>query len=234
MSSTKERIVFIQDWIYRINRSDKLTVFTGKEAQWRISSAERIESALLHTIRSFLSQIKERCLTPKRRDALIKAYGTKTFDAILANPSSLDIIKAEPAIKHRIYRAITEKRDFAVLLAFLTKRKWDCRWAIPLYEKYKDETILQLRRDPYLLYQHDLTSFKAADWVFLNDGGTALCWRPCSEKQNRMGVHLYPGKSCVRRSRPCCGIPTQTLRHPTAPYPRPISQKHSTGWRNVE
>ena len=222
MSSTKERIVFIQDWIYRINRSDKLTVFTGKEAQydakqklyresameyklvaedvpsladacrgdlyrvrvkeemdsrygyqWRISSAERVESALLHTIRSFLSQIRERCLTPKRRDALIKAYGTKTFDTILANPSSLDIIKAEPAIKHRIYRAITEKRDFAVLLAFLAKRKWDCRWAIPLYEKYKDETILQLRRDPYLLYQHDLTSFKAADWVFLNDGGTA-------------------------------------------------------------
>ena len=34
MSSTKERIVFIQDWIYRINRSDKLTVFTGKEAQY--------------------------------------------------------------------------------------------------------------------------------------------------------------------------------------------------------
>ena len=221
MSSTKEMIVFIQDWIYHINRSDKLTVFTGKEAQYdakqklyresemeyklvaedvpsltdacrgdlyrvrvkeeldtrygyqrRISSAERVESALIHTIQSFLSQIRERCLTPKRRDALIDAYGAKTFDAILANPSSLDIIKAEPNIKHRIYRAITEKRDFSVLLAFLSKRKWDCRWAIPLYEKYGDETILQLRRDPYLLYQHDLASFKAADWVFLNDGGT--------------------------------------------------------------
>lgn len=34
MSSTKEMIVFIRDWIYLINRLDKLTVFTGKEAQY--------------------------------------------------------------------------------------------------------------------------------------------------------------------------------------------------------
>ena len=216
----KERLVFIQDWIYHLYQSDELVVFTGKVAQydakqklyresdvqykfvaediaalanacrgdlyrvvvkeeqdpqygyqWRIVSAERIESVEVHVVRDFLAQMRERCLTPNRRDALIKAHGAKVLDTVLADPSVLGILKASPDGERRIYCAIAEKRGFASLLAFLTKRKWDCRWAIPLYKQYGDEAILRLRTDPYLLYRHGLTSFKSADRVFLDDGG---------------------------------------------------------------
>lgn len=139
--------------------------------QWKILSAERIEPVVDYTIRTFLMRISEPCLTPKRADALIKAYGAKTFDAILAAPSALDVIKANLNSKRRIYHAIADNRGFANLLSYLAKRKWDCRWAIPLYERHKDAAILQLRTNPYLLCEYGLAGFKTADWVFLDDGG---------------------------------------------------------------
>ena len=181
--------------------------------QWRISSAERLESAAIHVIKKFMAELGERSLTPKRREALINAYGEKVLDAILADPSAFDVINADSVCKSRIYRAIADKRGFADLLSFLVKRGWDCRWAPKLYEKYKDNAIFKILTDPYLLYQHDLTSFRTADQVFLDAGGTVnaplRCWRAVmaalreEEKQN--GGALIPRKDLRGRIAPMLG-----------------------------
>ena len=139
--------------------------------QYRIVSAERIESAEAHEIRVFMLQMKEKHLTSNRIDALINAYDAKVLEAILTNPASLDLIKAKPDIKRQIHYAIAENSGYAALMAFLAKRKWDCSWGRPLYEWYGDKAIFTLRMSPYLLYERELTGFKAADRVFLDDGG---------------------------------------------------------------
>ena len=155
--------------VYRIRAKEVQDPQYGYQRQ--IVSAKREESAVIHVIKEFLARSGEKSLTPKRREVLINAYGEKVLETILASPSSLDIIKANPAGKNRIYRTIADKRGFADLLSFLVKREWDCRWALPLYSLYRDDSIFELRKNPYLLYEHKLTGFKAADRVFLEDGG---------------------------------------------------------------
>ena len=255
-NTTTELMVFIQGWIYRLDKSTKLTVFTGLEAifdtkqklycvdeveckfvakdipqladahpgdrykikvkkeqdfkygqQWRVVSAERVESAEEHEIRKFLTgQIKERSLTHCRRDALIEAYGTKVFDAVLKNTSALNIIDVKPNIKRRIYCAIQKSRSFADLLAFLVQKKWDCRWASPLYETYKNKAILNLLADPYLLYQQELAGFRAADRVFLESGRAVndplRCWHAvlaALEKEEKNGGTFIPRKKLSKK-----------------------------------
>lgn len=155
--------------VYRIRAKEVQDPQYGYQRQ--IVSAKREESAVIHVVKEFLARSGEKSLTPKRRETLINAYGEKVLDTILAAPSSLDIIKANPAGKNRIYRAIADKRGFADLLSFLTKREWDCRWALPLYNAFQCKAILKLRTDPYWLWEHELSGFRAADRVFLEDGG---------------------------------------------------------------
>lgn len=139
--------------------------------QRRIISAKREESAAIHITKEFLARSGEKSLTPKRRELLIGIHGEKIFDAISADPSLLDIIKASPDIKHRIYRVIADGRAFSAILAFLAKREWDCRWALPLYNAFQGKAILKLRTNPYWLWEQELSGFRAADRVFLEDGG---------------------------------------------------------------
>ena len=155
--------------IYRIRAKEVLDPQYGY--QWQITSAERIESAVVHTIQIFLAQTGGKYLTPKRRHTLIKAYGEKLLDTILTDPSALDVINAPTDSKRMIRRIVMENRGFATLLAFLAKRGWDCRWALPLYNRYQDNAISTLRTNPYVLYDQKLTGFRAADQVFLGDGG---------------------------------------------------------------
>ena len=159
--------------------------------QWQIKSADHVESIVIRVIRDFLSQIK---VTSKSRDTLIKTYGTKALGTILADPSALDVLKIKPNSKLQIRLAIVENRSFVELLAFLEKREWDCRWALPLYKRYGNKAISALRMNPYILYEHELyqrelyenefyryersgdeldkcrlTDFRTADRVFLSD-----------------------------------------------------------------
>ena len=155
--------------IYRIRAKEVSDPQYGY--QWQITLAERVESAAVHTIQIFLAQTGGKYLTPKRRRTLIKAYGEKLLDTILADPSALDIINAPTDSKRMIRRIVMENKGFATLLAFLAKREWDCRWALPLYNRYQDKAISTLRTNPYVLYDQKLTGFRAADRVFLEDGG---------------------------------------------------------------
>lgn len=159
--------------------------------QWQIKSTNCVESAMIRVIRDFLTQIK---VTSKSRDTLIKAYGKKTLNTILDDASALDVIKVQPDSKQRIRCAMEENRSFIELLAFLEKREWDCRWALPLHKRYGDVAIATLRVNPYILYEHELykrelyenefyrydrhgdeldkcrlTDFRTADRVFLSD-----------------------------------------------------------------
>ena len=162
--------------IYRVTAAEEDSAYGH---QWRIASADRIESAMVHEIRKFLMQVKGRYITSKSCSELVNAYGAKTLDTILADRSALDFLKIKQNSKDRIYHTIAENRGFANLLAFLTKRNWDCRLALPLYITYGDKALSTIRTEPYRIYQDHLTSFLTADWIFLNLGGAADAPRRC-------------------------------------------------------
>ena len=88
--------------IYKVTAKEVLDPVHGY--QWQVITAEQIEPAVIQEIRKFLMQLREKSITPKRCDILLKAYGAKALDTILADRSALDILdlKDKSDIKDRI------------------------------------------------------------------------------------------------------------------------------------
>jgi len=146
--------------VFEVTYEDIENKFYGE--QRHIVMYHRIYPGTLEEIRTFL--LSKKCgIGPKRTDALLEKYGLSVLDEIVNNPNVFDGLGLPEEGGKALQDEIVADRRFEDTLAFLQLHKLDYRYAIPLFEKYKEAVIDVLTKNPYAAYLDNIIDFKTAD-----------------------------------------------------------------------
>lgn len=141
--------------------------------QFIVVSYEKNIPQTIKGIQTFLKQIV-RGIGEKRAEAITNAYGEDSLNIIAKNINALDII---PGItkdqKEEIWLAIAQNIEFEKLLAFMQLNDLDYTLAIKIYNRFKEDSIIRIKDNPYVLYMENIVPFSVCDQIACNLNVTA-------------------------------------------------------------
>lgn len=134
--------------------------------QYSVVTSKRIEPVTLTEIREFLGK-NVKGMTEKRLDAILDKYGTDAISCLINEPHAYDFLKLPQDAVSALRASLTENAAFECVIVYLQLHKLDCRYARPLYDKYRDRTTILLNDNPYLPFIDGIFSFQVADKLYL-------------------------------------------------------------------
>jgi len=138
----------------------------GKE--FIVYSYEKKLPQTIKGIRVFLKQIIKG-VGEKRVKAITDAYGEQSLEIIAKDIKSLDIFTTlSQKQKEAIWLGIAENVEFENLLAFMQLNDLDYTLAIKIYNKFKCDSVIRIRTNPYMLFTEDLVPFSTCDQIAKN------------------------------------------------------------------
>lgn len=171
---TKEKHTFVGYFLCLFN-GDKFEVEVEEifnptyGSQYNVTSSKRIEPSTLTEVRNFFAK-NIKALTPTKIEKLLQAYGMDSINVICQSPEALNFLGLSPDTTADIRTAIIEGSIFESIMTYLMQYDIDCRMAMPLYQKYKENTIQILDTNPYTPYLHNIYDFRTADKIYLYSG----------------------------------------------------------------
>lgn len=130
--------------------------------QYQVITYHRIYPGTLDELRAFLLSRKMR-VGPKRVDQLLERHGLDTLFAIEHDPHAFDGLPIPQSYAEALRREIIESRTFEDTLVLLQACGLDHRYAMPLFNKYHEETLTCLQTSPYTPYLDGILDFRTAD-----------------------------------------------------------------------
>ena len=172
--------------------------------QYQVITYHRVYPGTLDELRTFLLSRKMR-IGPKRVDLLLDKYGLDTLLAIERDPHAFDTLPIPSSYATALRKEIVESRTFEETLVLLQACNLDHRYAMPLFSKYHEETLLHLQKNPYAPYLDGIIDFRTADRL-----NQAMGYPYNSKMRVAMAVYaalrfnservgnLYLSRSCLR------------------------------------
>ena len=147
-------------------------------SQYNVLNAIRIEPSTLREVRNFL-QKNIKTLNADKVEKVLDKYGMDAINNICQNPNALDFLGLAQSATDEIRTSILENRFFEEAMTFLMQYDIDCRLAMSLYQKYKENTIQIMQTNPYTPYLHGIYDFQTADKIYLLSGHPENTERRC-------------------------------------------------------
>lgn len=171
---TRENHTFV-GYFYCLFLGDRFHVEAEERAnklygtQYIVLSSKREEPASEIEIRNFLLK-NVKGMTPKRVEKVMAAYGLDAINALRKDAHAYDFLGIDPNIAGELYSSFMQNKCFEDTLVWLQVHTLDCRYALPLHQKYKDAAILTLQDNPYIPYIDGIYDFKTADRLYVDSG----------------------------------------------------------------
>lgn len=167
---TKEIHTFV-GYFFCIFAGDKFSVEADEVfnktygTQYVVSSSHRVEPASAMEIRSFL-QKNIKGMTPKRVQKVMDKYGLDAIHALRKDANAYDFLGLAQAELDEIRTALIQNVAFEDTMTYLQIHNMDCRYALPLHQKYGDSAVMTITDNPYAPYADDIYGFNVADKLF--------------------------------------------------------------------
>ena len=134
--------------------------------QYEVFYSKRAEPGSLVEVRKFLSRnIKK--MTPKRVEQVIEKYGLDSIHQICEDPHALDFLGLTPTETDDLRSTLLLNASFEGTMSYLQNHNIDCRFALPLHNKYKEQAGLIMEDNPYIPYMDGIYDFSVADKLYL-------------------------------------------------------------------
>lgn len=149
---------------------------------------------------------------------LVKEFGAETINVILTDPKRIAKVAGVGKRKADIIcQAMADQKDVRTIMQFLLEHNISPRLATKIRERYKNQAVELLSRDPYLLAR-DMrgVGFLTADAIAMNLG-----LKPESEQRLRAGIYyalekaseeghsLLPEAALAQRARTLLALPDE-------------------------
>ena len=181
--ATKEKHTFV-GYFFCLFNGDKFEVEVEEifnptyGSQYNVTSSKRIEPSTLVEVRNFFAK-NIKGLNATKIDKIIKTYGMDSINIICQKPDALNFLGMSPDTTAEIRTEIQENSIFESIMTYLMQYDIDCRLAMPLYQKYKENAIQIMNTNPYTPYLHNIYDFKTADKIYLYSGAPENSEKRC-------------------------------------------------------
>lgn len=171
---TKETHIFV-GYFFCLFNGDRLEVNVEEifhktyGSQYLVSYSKRAEPASLIEIRNFLLK-NVKGMKPTWAEKVLDKYGLDTIYQIKTDSHALDFLGLQQDTVDGLRNSLLENAVFENTMAFLQLHEVDCRFALPLHLKYKDNAGLTLTDNPYIPFIDGIFDFKTADKLYLHLG----------------------------------------------------------------
>lgn len=143
------------------------TKFYGEQLNILDSTPE--EPSTESELKRFLSSHLTDC-SIATAEKIVCTYGLDAIQTILTVPTALDTIMPSLVKRQSILAELAEHESFSALLAHLGLYHVDHKYAIPIYDKYKSDSIKQIEDDPYSIYLDNIIDFWTAERIAFAKG----------------------------------------------------------------
>ncbi len=171
--------------------------------QYQVVAYHRVYPGTLDELRTFLLSRKMR-LGPKRVDLLLEKYGLDTLFVIEHDLHAFDGLPIPQSYAEALRKEIIGNRTFEETLALLQAHNLDHRYAMPLFNKYHEETLILLQESPYAPYLDGIVDFRTADrlnqamgYPFNSDMRVAMVIYATLKFDSERVGNLYLSRSCL-------------------------------------
>lgn len=137
--------------------------------QYKIISAIRKSSAPRTQIELFLRK-NIKGMTPVRLEQIMTKYGENALSEIQKNPHAFDFTGLSSKDSDALRDAYNQMDAYEKLLILLRSHEIDCRYAAPLYRKYRTTAPNILTSSPFIPYLEGIYDFKTSDRLYLGLG----------------------------------------------------------------
>lgn len=164
--------------------------------QFKVEEARIIEPTTLPAIERYLSSGLIYGIGPATAKKIVNAFGADTLTVLEFNPNALSKIRGISRQKAmEISNAYNEMKDMQSAIMFLQTHSISTNLAIKVYNTYKENTIQQVKTNPYKLVEDiDGVGFLTADKIALKLGidafgenrikaGLVYCLKMASERE---------------------------------------------------
>lgn len=144
-----------------------ITVHPIYGEQLQVVNSKQIPPASLEGIKSYLASGLLKGIGPKMAERIVEMFGKDSLDIIQYNPERLtEVSGIGPKKAKDIADAYEEQREIKEVMVFLGQFGVSTAYAVKIFKKYGDKTIVNLRENPYRLAD-DIAGigFKMADVI---------------------------------------------------------------------
>lgn len=164
--------------IYNANKGDYIHIIEAKKEyhknfgeQYRVIRWEKPIPVTRKAIIDFLCMIKH--IGPVRANNIVNALGLNALTKIIEEGP--EILRPIPAIGKRaeqIYLSVLEQYELQFLVQELSPLGLSLKHIMMVYKEIGGDRVKLIKKDPYILVDHNITSFQKADSIALSNGGS--------------------------------------------------------------